>query len=205
MLTIPAEPTSPWRTFCEPWRISMRSIEPRLICERLGAFMSGLLRRSPSTMTRSRPNPFSPYPRGASWVSAGLFAPRCAKSSVADFFCRRSARSLAPLAAISARETTCTAAGISAGVFPVREASTTTRGSSAAADSVSFVSACAASAAAAATAAGISFFIFSSFPLLRGYLRLWTGPHSGFHGCATAPGFHRPFRTPSVGLRCIIP
>ena len=36
---------------------------------------------------------------------------------------------------------------------------------------------------------------------MRGYLiNVMDGPHSDFNGCATAPGFHRTFRLPSVSV-----
>ena len=87
---------------------------------RLGAFMSTLFNSSPSSTTFVRPKALSPKPRMAIEVRTGL--PFIEWTSTPAFRCSSSARSRAPLAAISSAPKTCTAAGTDSADDSMREA-----------------------------------------------------------------------------------
>ena len=123
---------------------------------RFGGFMSTLLSSSPSSTTLVRPKALSPNPRIAIEVRIGL--PFIAWMSTPARLFRNSGRSFAPLPAISSALNTCTIAGMSDSVSPIREAYTVTGASSA----TTFV--------ATAVAASIIVIIHFPFPLMRGYL-----------------------------------
>jgi len=165
MLTTPALAPSPCRTVCGPWRISILRTAPRLTCARLGADMSGLLSRSPSTSTSVRPKPFSPQPRSDTCRRAGLPAPSPDTCSVGTVFARRSGRSFAPLAAMSSRVMTCTSAGVSIAVRSRRVASTMTGGSSAAFSPSAVCGACPQADAPPNAASAASVVVFICVPL----------------------------------------
>jgi hypothetical protein len=128
-------------------------------------------------MTFTRPKPFAPYPRIEIWESAGL-AFIFLKWILARFS-RRSTVETAPDDSISFLVITSTFEAISIGDFPKREASTITGGR------------LVVSASADANNIG---FIFLFPPHARVLDFKTDDPHSGFHGCATVPDFHRAFR-----------